>query len=87
MGSWKSIYDRQPKDVIKNAVVKAQLYAEKSRNNLIKTDTDKKVVISGLENFIIVDSDGLLMICPMYKNQEAKNLAEKPSKHFDQKEG
>jgi mannose-1-phosphate guanylyltransferase len=49
---------------------------------LIKTDTDKKVVISGLENFIIVDSDGLLMICPMYKNQEAK-----ASKHFDQKEG
>lgn len=87
LGSWKSIYDRQPKDALKNAVVKAQLYAEKSSNNLIKTDTDKKVVISGLDNFIIVDSDGLLMICPMDKNQEVKNLAEKASKHFDQKEG
>jgi mannose-1-phosphate guanylyltransferase len=68
-------------------VVKAQLYAEKYRNNFIKTVTDKKVVISGLENFIIVDSDGLLMICPMDKNQEVKNLAEKASKHFEQKEG
>jgi mannose-1-phosphate guanylyltransferase len=68
-------------------MVKAQLYAEKSSNNLIITDTDKKVVISGLENFIVVDSNGLLMICPTDKNQEVKNLAEKASKHFDQKEG
>jgi hypothetical protein len=44
-------------------------------------------VISGLENFIVVDSNGLLMICPTDKNQEVKNLAEKASKHFDQKEG
>jgi len=49
-------------------VVKAQLYAEKYRNNFIKTVTDKKVVISGLENLIFVDSDRLLMICPMDKN-------------------
>ena len=87
LGSWKSIYDRQPKDAAKNAVVSAQLFADtNAARNLIKTDSHKKVVISGLEDFIIVDTKDVLMICPMEKNQEVKDIAANALKKFGQKE-
>jgi mannose-1-phosphate guanylyltransferase len=86
LGSWKSIYDRQPKDTLKNAVVNADLYADDSARNLIKTHPHKKVVISGLEDYIIVDTEDVLMICPMDKNQEVKEIAVNALKKFDQKE-
>ena len=41
LGSWKSIYDRHPKDAMKNAVVSAELYAETAARNLVKTDSNK----------------------------------------------
>ena len=87
LGSWKSIYDRQPKDSQKNAVVNADLYADDSARNLVKTLPNKKVVISGLEDFIIVNTEDVLMICPMDKNQEVRSIAVNALKKFDQKEG
>jgi len=84
LGSWKSIYDRQPKDSQKNAVVSAKLFADGAARNLVKTNSNKKVVISGLEEFIIVDTDEVLMICPMEKNQDVKDFSVKASKKFNQ---
>ena len=36
LGSWKSIYDRQPKDVIQNAEISVKLYSETATLNLVK---------------------------------------------------
>ncbi len=85
LGSWKSIYDYQYKDESKNAMVNAVLYSVDSIGNLIKTDSEKKVVISGLENYIIVDTKDVLMICPMDKNQEVKEIAKDALKKFSKK--
>ena len=84
LGSWKSIYDRQPKDTSKNAVVNAKLYSDKSARNMIKTDSNKKVVISGLEDFIIIDTEDALMVCPMDKNQEIKDISVNALRKFNQ---
>ena len=86
LGSWKSIYDRHPKDAMKNAVVSAELYAETAARNLVKTDSNKKVVISGLEDFIVVDTEEVLMICPMGKNQDVKDISVDALKKFNQRE-
>jgi mannose-1-phosphate guanylyltransferase len=84
LGSWKSIYDRQPKDAMENAVLNCELYVDNASQNFIKTDTNKKVVISGLDDFIIVDTEHVLMIYPMGKNQEVKDISEKALKKFNQ---
>ena len=77
LGSWKSIYDLNPKDAANNVVINTKVYLNQSSNNLIKSDPNKKIVISGLSDFIIVDSDEVLMICPIDKDQEVKSLSEK----------
>ena len=58
-------------------VINSKVYLNQSFNNLIKSNPKKKIVISGLSDFIIVDSEDVLMICPIDKDQEVKNLSEK----------
>ena len=58
-------------------VIDAKAYFDHSSNNLIKAGPNKKIVIAGLSNFIIVDSDDVLLICPIDKDQEVKSLSEK----------
>lgn len=77
LGSWRSIYDLNPKDAANNVVINAKAYFDQSSNNLIKANPNKKIVIAGLSNFIIVDSDEVLLICPIDKDQEVKSLSEK----------
>ena len=77
LGSWKSIYDLNPKDAASNVIINSKAYLDQSTNNLIKSNPKKKIVISGLNNFIIVDSEDVLMICPIDRDQEVKNLSEK----------
>ena len=77
LGSWKSIYDLNIKDAANNVVINSKVYLNQSYNNLIKSNPNKKIVISGLSDFIIVDSEDVLMICPIDKDQEVKNLSEK----------
>tara|TARA_B100000900_G_scaffold6484_1_gene5501 strand:- start:477 stop:641 length:165 start_codon:yes stop_codon:yes gene_type:complete len=42
---------------------------------LSKTDSNRKVVILGLEDFIIFDARELLIICPMDKNHDVKDIS------------
>ena len=42
-------------------------------------------MISSLENYIIVDTKDVLMICPMDKNQEVKEIAKDALKKFSKK--
>ena len=77
LGSWKSIYDLNTKDAANNVVINSKVYLNQSSNNLIKSNPNKKIVISGLSDFIIVDSEDVLMICPIDKDQEVKSLSEK----------
>ena len=83
LGSWKSIYDFHRKDKDGNAVIHTDLYHENASRNLVKTNPNKKVVIAGLDNFIVVDTQDFLMLCPMDKNQEVKEISSKANKKFN----
>jgi mannose-1-phosphate guanylyltransferase len=85
LGSWKSLYDRMPKDESQNVIINSQLYAMESGHNLVKTASGKKVILAGMKDFIIVDTDEVLMICPMKKDQDIKEFAAGVQKKFDRK--
>ncbi|MNE80432.1 hypothetical protein D3C80_1770010 [compost metagenome] len=40
---------------------------------MIKTSKDKLVVVQGLQNFIVVDTDDVLLICERSKEQQIKD--------------
>ena len=77
LGTWGSLYDKLPKDINENAIVNAKVLLENATNNIIRTDGKKTVVIDGLNDYIIVDRDNVLMIYPKSKEQDIKKIVSK----------
>lgn len=74
LGTWVSLYQEYPKDYLGNAVYgKGMIY--NSSNNIIRVEKkDKLVLIEGLEKYIIVDTDNVLLICKMDSEQRIKEF-------------
>jgi len=77
LGTWGSLHEKLPKDENQNAVVHANIVLENASNNIIRTDTNKTVVINGLSDYIIVDHKNTLLIYPKAKEQDIKLLIDK----------
>ena len=74
LGTWGSLHEKLDKDENNNSVVNATVLLNNSSSNIISTAKDKLVIIDGLEDFIIVDKDNVLLIYPKSKEQEIKGI-------------
>jgi len=74
LGTWGSLHEKLDKDANNNAVVNATVLLQNSSNNIVSTAKNKMVIIDGLEDFIIVDKDNVLLIYPKSKEQEIKGI-------------
>jgi mannose-1-phosphate guanylyltransferase len=77
LGTWGSLHEKLDKDENNNAVVNATVLLNNSSSNIISTSKEKLVIIDGLEDFIIVDKDNVLLIYPKSKEQEIKGIVAK----------
>ena len=77
LGTWGSLHEKLPKDANNNAVVNATVILENAKNNIIRTERPKLIVIDGLTDYIIVDKDDVLLIYPKSKEQNIKDLISK----------
>ena len=75
LGSWRALYDEMDKDVNGNVSINAHLFSQTSSGNLIKTQSGKKVMLVGLENYIVVENESVLVIVPQSKDQDIKKLS------------
>lgn len=64
LGSWNSLYDLRDKDENYN-VVEANAILYDTKNSYIKVAGDKLVVVQGLENYIVNETDNVLLICKL----------------------
>lgn len=66
IGTWESLYNFVPfKDEDGNVITAEKTLTENTRDVLIISPEKKKLIaVKGLENFIIIDTDQVLMICP-----------------------
>ncbi|RKS01732.1 MULTISPECIES: mannose-1-phosphate guanylyltransferase [unclassified Flavobacterium] len=74
LGTWGSLHEKLDKDEQNNAVVNATVILENASNNIIRSDAKKLVVIDGLDDYIIVDNENVLMIYPKSKEQDIKKI-------------
>lgn len=87
LGTWGSLYDKLEKDSDNNAVVNAKLLAKKASGNMVRAKKDKIVVIDGLNDYIIVDKDEVLLIFPKAKEQDIKKVLQKVKDKFGESYG
>ena len=77
LGTWGSLHEKLSKDDFNNAVVNATVLLHNASNNIISTSKDKLVIIDGLQDYIIVDKDNILLIYPKNKEQDIKGIVSK----------
>lgn len=75
IGTWGSLYEYSDKDQYGN-VLPANSSLFDTRDCIIKVPDRKMVVMEGLENYIVVDSEDVLMICPKDHEQNIKKYIE-----------
>ena len=74
LGTWGSLYDKLEKDANANAVVNSKLVIREATGNMIRSGKGKLIVIEGLNDYIIVDRDDVLLIFPKSKEQDIKSI-------------
>ncbi|QNM84205.1 mannose-1-phosphate guanylyltransferase [Polaribacter pectinis] len=85
LGTWGSLYNKLEKDEAKNAVVGANTIFRDANGNMIRTQSGKKVVIQGLSNYIIVEKEDVLLICPKESEQDIKQITKEVKDTFGDK--
>jgi mannose-1-phosphate guanylyltransferase len=74
LGTWGSLYDFLGKDEDNNTITGSNVFSYNTRNCLINLPDNKLAVIQGLDDYIIVESDNILLICRKQDEQKIKNF-------------
>jgi len=75
LGTWASIYQLADKDDDGNAVIPAErVILYDSSNCMVNVPSEKLVIINGLHDFIVVESNNTLLICPRDQEQNVKQV-------------
>ncbi len=75
LGTWASIYDLAEKDYVGNAVIPAEkVIMYDSSNCMVNVPGEKLVILKGLHDFIVVEANNTLLICPRDQEQNVKQV-------------
>jgi mannose-1-phosphate guanylyltransferase len=74
LGTWGSLFIESEKDENNNAINGNEIQIEDVQNCLIRMPKDKLLVAKGLDDYIIIDEEDVLLIYPKSKEQEIKKV-------------
>lgn len=74
LGTWGSLYTHIPQDKGHNALVGKNIITYDCNNCIVHVPREKLVVLQGLEDYIVVENDGILMICKKQDEQQIRNF-------------
>jgi mannose-1-phosphate guanylyltransferase len=72
LGTWTSAYDNFEKDNFDNAIAGKNVVVINATKNMVHVPNDKLVLLQGLDDYIVVDTQDVLLICKKEKEQELK---------------
>jgi mannose-1-phosphate guanylyltransferase len=73
LGTWNAAYENMEKDYLGNAVKGDNVVVIDATRNIVHTPHDKLILLQGLDDFIVVDTKDVLLICKKEKEQEIKD--------------
>lgn len=72
LGTWSSLHAQLPHDAYGNSVVGNDVALFDSHDCIVHTSNHRKVVVQGLEGYIVVEKDDALLICKMSEEQRIR---------------
>ncbi|MCX8019759.1 MAG: sugar phosphate nucleotidyltransferase [Chitinophagaceae bacterium] len=73
LGTWNSAWENKEKDYFGNAVVGKNVMIIDAVNCMVHAPDNKLVVLQGLNDFIVIDTKDVLLICQKNKEQDIKD--------------
>ena len=77
LGTWGSVYDKLMKDDNENVIIGKNVMTFYTSNSIVNVPHDKLVILDGLDDYIIVESNDILLVTPKSKEQNIKQLLTK----------
>lgn len=74
LGTWGSLYEHSPMDNRGNTVDGENIFLYDTSNSVVKFPKDKIVVLQGLDDYIVVESENILLVCKKSDEQMIKNF-------------
>jgi mannose-1-phosphate guanylyltransferase len=76
IGSWTSLYLHFPKDANGNVIRNNNIVMQNVSNSMIRAAPEKLVVVQDLDNFLVIDIDDVLLICPRSNAEDAAGIVD-----------
>ena len=76
LGTWGSLLSQSRRDLYGNALIGPSINIYDSHNCIVHTTQEKKVVIQGLDGYIVAENDDTLLICKLSEEQRIKQFSE-----------
>lgn len=74
LGTWGSIYEHSEKDANKNVTLKCKTLLYDCDKNVIAMPEGKLAVIQGLQDYIVAETNNVLLICPKSEEQKIRQF-------------
>ena len=75
LGTWGSLQQQSKKDLYGNACIGENIQMIESHNCIVHTTEERRVVIQGLDGYIVAEKDGTLLICKLSEEQRIKQFS------------
>lgn len=72
LGTWNSLREQLPKDERGNVCVGPDVALFDTHNCIVHTSGERKVVVQGLDGYVVCEKDGTLLICKLSEEQRIK---------------
>ena len=75
LGAWGSLQMQTKRDLYGNSLIGHNIQMYESHNCIVHTLQQNQVVIQGLDNYIVAEKDGILLICKLEEEQRIKQFS------------
>ncbi len=72
LGTWGSLHEQLPQDMEKNVCIGNNIHVYDTSNCIIHAVQEKKVVVQGLDGYIVAEQNDTLLICKLSEEQRIK---------------
>jgi len=74
LGTWGSLYANREKDENQNAIVGDNVMVYDTKNCIVNISNKKLVVLQGLDDYIVVENEGTLLVCRKQDEQQIRQI-------------
>ncbi len=76
LGTWSSLYDHSARDKKGNSIISGNIFSYDNAGSIFNISPGKVAVIQGLNDYIIVETDDVLLVVKKEEEQNIKNYLE-----------